>query len=140
MSLPRTAFAVTVSAALALTLSSCSLIGNFTRNIPNSDTVDPGDSELVGTEWSGTDSDGDTWGFEFQDDGTIGLTYDGNSWDDASDTWVLAGDSLTISVAFDEGVAVMTGDYNGLGQPIDLDGQETSDQGTATWTVTITQD
>lgn len=67
------------------------------------------DYDLTGTSWSGTDSDGDFWAFEFQPDGTVGLTYEGDSWDEDIDTWEVSGGTLTITTVFDQGDVVFTG-------------------------------
>lgn len=126
------------ASALAL-LAAASLSGcNIQRLLPSGDRVDPasgGGADLVGTSWSGTDSDGDSWAFDFQEDGTVGLTFAGNSFDDPSDVWKVDGGTLTISVQFDEGEAVLAGGYDEGATSIDLDGT----QGDLTWTVTITQ-
>ncbi len=123
----------TVLAAIVLTLL-VSLSGCFFAPSTNGGgTTDTG-ATVSGTTWGGTDSDGDTWLFEFQPDNTVGLTYNGDSYDDTSDTWALAGGNLTITIAFSDGVATMTGPFSG-GNSINLDGS----QGAATWTVTITK-
>lgn len=88
-------------------------------------------ADLDGTAWGGTDSDGDVWGVVFQSDGTIGLTYNGNEYDDPTDTWVLDGSDLTISVAFNDGDVTMVGDYDG-GDSIDLDASFTGGDFTLT--------
>ena len=75
-------------------------------------------------------------GILFQDDGTIGLTLNGNEYDDPTDTWAVADEMLTISIAFTTGVATMVGPYTDGATSIDLDGE----QGDATWTLTIEQD
>lgn len=65
--------------------------------------------DLTGTSWSGTDSVGDFWGFEFQSDGTVGLTYNADSYDDPADVWEVTDGALTVTTAFDEGDVVFTG-------------------------------
>jgi len=65
--------------------------------------------DLTGTSWSGTDSDGDFWAFEFQSDGTVGLTYLTDSWDEDIDVWEVSGGTLTITTVFDQGDVVFTG-------------------------------
>ena len=65
--------------------------------------------DLTGTSWSGTDSDGDYWAFEFQADGTVGLTYLTDSWDEDVDVWEVSGGTLTITTVFDQGDVVFTG-------------------------------
>lgn len=103
---------------------------------PGTDTGTDGGTELVGTQWSGVDSDGDSWGFEFQSDGTIGLTYNGNSYDDASDTWAVSGGQLDIHAAFDDGDMDLTGPYQSGATSVNLNGSYPG----GTFTLTITQD
>lgn len=91
-------------------------------------------SSLAGTSWSGTDSDGDTWGIDFQSDGTIGLDYNGSEYDDASDTWKVSGSTLAINVAFDDGAVGLTGPVGE--SSMDLDGTYTG----GTFTLTLTKD
>lgn len=88
-------------------------------------------SSLEGTAWGGTDSDGDVWGIVFQSDGTVGLTYNDNSFDDDTDTWVLDGSDLTINVAFSDGDVTLEGQYDG-GDAIELDGSFTGGDFTLT--------
>jgi|GEM_PF-915384 hypothetical protein len=78
--------------------------------------------ELVNTTWSGTDSDGDDWGFEFQSDGTVGLTFNGSSYDDDTDTWGLSGTTLRIHTVFVDGDYDFEGTYSGV-DTVDLDGR-----------------
>lgn len=93
------------------------------------------DTSLAGTSWAGTDSDGDTWELEFQADNSLAFTYNGESYDDASDTWALAGGTLTTTIVFSDGTATMTGPYAAGATSIDLNGS----QGDATWTLPITK-
>lgn len=58
----------------------------------------------------------------FQEDGTIGLNLNGNDYDDATDVWDVADGEITISIALARGEAVFTGDYDGIDQPMELDG------------------
>lgn len=92
--------------------------------------------ELVGTTWSGTDSDGDEWGFEFQDGGGVALTFNGDEFDDDSDVWKVEEGVIVIGIAFETGVATLTGPYTRDTTVIDLEGE----QGDATWTLTIEKD
>ncbi|MEN9620430.1 MAG: hypothetical protein RL499_623 [Actinomycetota bacterium] len=89
--------------------------------------------ELVGTTWTGTDSDGDRWGFEFQQGGGVGLTFNDGVYDDDSDVWKVENGTIVIGIAFDSGVATLTGPYTRDATSIDLDGE----QGEFTWTLTI---
>lgn len=120
--------AIALSLALVAGTSACSLIPGLAPEA----TGEP----LIDTTWSGTDSDGDEWGLLFEADGTVGLTYNGNEYDDATDTWRVANNTLTISIAFSEGVATMTGPYSDGATSVDLEGS----QGSASWTLTIRQD
>ena len=80
------------------------------------------ESELVGTTWAGIDSDGDSWELEFQRDGTLGLTYEGGSYDDPSDVWSHTGSTVTMHVAFDDGAVDMVGTYAGLRADMETQG------------------
>ncbi len=121
--------ATTLSLSLVIAVSGCASIEQL---FAGPSTGEP----LIGTSWSGTDSDDDEWGIAFQDDGTIGLTLNGNEYDDPTDTWVVADETLTISIAFTTGVATMVGPYTDGATTIDLEGE----QGDASWTLTIEQD
>lgn len=92
--------------------------------------------ELVGTTWSGTDSDGDEWGFGFQEDGGVALTFNGDEFDDDSDIWKVEDGVIVIGIAFETGVATLTGPYTRDTTSIDLEGE----QGDITWTLTIQKD
>jgi len=127
-----TAFAGLAIAAAALT--GCAFIPSI-PGASSGDGSDPGsESELAGTTWTGTDSDGDMWGLEFQSDGTVGLTYNGDGFDDAGDVWAQAGDTVTIHIGFDDGDIEMIGQYEGLDAPMETAG--TYDGGTFTVTLT----
>ena len=120
--------------ALSLSLAGCAAPPKPTTNTDTgsgSTAVD-----LSGSKWSGTDSDGDTWAFEFQSDGTVGLTYDGSSYDDAGDTWKTSGSTLTLHIGFDDGNTTLTGPYSAK-PTIDLDG--TVDGKDHPFTLTITK-
>jgi hypothetical protein len=93
-------------------------------------------TDLAGTSWTGTDSDGDFWAFEFQNDGTLAFSFNEDSYDDATDVWTLSGDALHLSIAFTDGEATFDGTYTEGASSVDLAGK----QGEAEWTVTITQD
>jgi hypothetical protein len=88
--------------------------------------------DITGTTWSGTDSDGDYWAFDFQSDGSVGLTYNEDTYDDPADQWVVAGGTLTITTVFDQGNVVFVGAVNE--SAINL--SETYPGGTATLTIT----
>lgn len=126
----------TASAALLLlaSLTACfGLPGLPGGNTGGNTGGDTGTVDLTGTSWSGVDSDGDSWGFEFQSDGTVGLTYNDDSYDDASDTWNVSGETLAIHVAFSDGDVDLAGPV--AEGSIDLDGTYTG----GTFTLTITE-
>jgi hypothetical protein len=125
MTIRRTLATASATLLLLASLTACSLL-------PGGGTTDT--SGLAGTSWSGTDSDGDVWGIDFQSDGTIGLDYNGNEYDDASDTWKVSGGTLAIHVAFTDGDVDLTGPV--AADSIDLDGTYTG----GTFTLTITKD
>lgn len=92
--------------------------------------------ELVGTTWSGTDSDDDEWGIAFQEGGGVGLTFNGAEYDDDSDVWTVENGTIVIGIAFETGIATMTGAYTRDATSIDLEGS----QGDLSWTLTIEKD
>jgi hypothetical protein len=92
--------------------------------------------ELVGTTWSGTDSDGDEWGIEFQANGGLAFSYNEGSYDDDTDRWTVENGQIAIAIAFETGAASLTGPYTRDATSIDLDGE----QGDVTWTLTIEKD
>jgi len=122
-------FAAALSLSLVIAVSGCS---NLTQLLAGPSTGEP----LIGTSWSGTDSDGDDWVILFQEDGTVGLTFGESEYDDATDTWAVTDETLTISIAFTTGVATMVGPYTDGATSIDLAGE----QGDLSWTVTLEQD
>lgn len=121
-------------AAVVLTLL-VSLSGCFLIPSTGGSSGGSTDTTLAGTSWTGTDSDGDTWVFDFQADNTLGFTLNTDSYDDATDTWTVAGGTLTITIEFTDGTAKMVGPYSSGATSISLVGT----QDTATWTVDITQ-
>jgi hypothetical protein len=58
------------------------------------------DSELAGTNWTGTDAADNTLDLVLEEDGTVLLNdLNGNGpFDDATDTWTLDGDQITIFI------------------------------------------
>lgn len=120
---------ILITAALALTLvvgtSGCAQIGE----VLNPSTGE----ELIGTSWSGSDSDGDEWGFEFQRDGGVALTFNGDEFDDDSDVWKVENGVIVIGIAFETGAATLTGAYTRDTAVIDLEGE----QGDVAWTLRI---
>jgi hypothetical protein len=125
----------TIAAAAGALLLVASLTACFSLPIPGGNTGGGSDTDLVGTTWSGVDSDGDSWGIEFQSDETIGLTYNDSAYDDASDTWSLDGSTLSIHVAFSDGDVDLVGDYDG-GDVVDFDGSYAG----GGFTLTLTRD
>lgn len=121
--------AAALSLSLVIAVSGCSAIEQL---LAGPSTGEP----LIGTSWTGTDSDGDEWGILFQEDGTVGLTFGGAEYDDSTDTWVVAEETLTISIAFTTGVATMVGPYTDGATSIDLVGE----QDDASWTLTLEQE
>lgn len=139
MTIRRTVATASAAVLLLASLTACFGIPGLPGGNPGGDPGgDPGGgtdtSELSDTSWSGVDSDGDAWGLEFQSDGTIGLNYNGDAYDDASDTWAVSGETLAIHVAFTDGDVDMTGPV--AADSIDLDGSYTG----GTFTLTITKD
>lgn len=137
MTMLRSVSLVSLTAALVVGLSGCF---GFPGGLLNQGSADPAaggnasaEDALAGTTWDGVDSDGDSWVLEFQEDRTLGFTFNGDSYDDASDTWGVAGSTLTVSIVFNDGIATMSGPYEAGDSTIDLDGE----QGDALWTLTI---
>jgi hypothetical protein len=122
----------TASTALLLLVSLTACFGGLpTTGTPNGGGTTT-DFDLTGTSWSGTDSDGDFWGFEFESDGTVGLTYNSDTYDDPADKWAVSGGTLTITAQFDQGEVKFVG-------PVDessINLAETYPGGTATLTIT----
>jgi hypothetical protein len=120
------------TAALAFALvagtSGCSQVSEFL----NPSTGE----ELQSSTWSGIDSDGDAWAFEFQPGGGVAVTYNDGAYDDDSDRWAVENGTIAIVIAFDTGVANLTGPYTRDATTLDLEGT----QGDVTWTLTIDQD
>jgi hypothetical protein len=140
MTIRRTLATASAALLLLVSLTACfGLPGLPGGGNPGGEPEPGGGSEatdLVGTNWSGTDSDGDFWAFEFQEDQTVAFTFNEDSYDDATDVWSLSGDDLHISIAFTDGEATFDGTYTAGASSIDLAGKQV----TAEWTVTITKD
>jgi len=92
--------------------------------------------ELVGTTWSGTDSDEAAWVLEFQEGGGVGLTFAEGVYDDDSDVWKVENGVIVIGIAFETGIANLTGAYSRDATSLDLEGR----QGDVTWNLTIEKD
>jgi hypothetical protein len=131
----RTLTTLSLAALVAASLTSCSLLPNPLGGGGSDNAEAPNaDSELIGTTWVGTDSDGDSWEFELQSDGTVGLTYNDSDYDDPADVWFQSGSQLRINVAFDDGDVDLNGVYTDLDSAIDLAGSY--DGGSFSLTVT----
>lgn len=128
MSRARILTTAVVALALVVGTSGCAQIAE----VLNPSTGE----ELIGTSWSGTDSDGDDWGFEFQRGGGVALTFNGDEFDDDSDVWKVEEGAISIGIAFETGVATLTGPYTRDTTVIDLEGV----QGDITWTLRIEKD
>ncbi len=122
---------------LATAALAVALVAGTTGCAQISEVLNPSTGEeLVGTSWSGTDSDGDAWGFEFQDGGGVALTFNDGVYDDDSDVWKVENGTIVIGIAFDSGVATLTGPYTRDTTTIDLEGE----QDEFTWTLRIEKD
>jgi len=129
---PRIVSGIAAFVLLGTALTGCAFIPSF----PGAASGDgeQTESELAGTTWTGVDSDGDSWGLELESDGTVGLTYNGEQYDDSGDVWAQAGDTVTFHLGFDDGDIDMIGQYEGLDAPMEATG--TYDGGTFTITLT----
>ena len=136
MNIRRTLATAAASLLLITSLTACFGLPSIPGNNGGGDPAGTTETDLVGTSWSGTDSDGDFWAFEFQEDQTVAFTFGTDSYDDATDVWSLSGDDLHISLAFVDGEATFDGTYTEGASSIDL----AAEQGTAEWTVTLTKD
>jgi hypothetical protein len=135
MTIRRTLGTASATLLLLASLTACFGLPGLPGGNTGGDTGGgTGTIDLTGTTWSGVDSDGDSWGIEFQGDGTIGLDYNDEAYDDASDTWTMNGDTVAIHVAFTDGDVDMSGAV--AEDSIDLDGTYTG----GTFTLTLTQD
>ena len=125
---------MTVRRTLATASTALLLLASLTACFGGLPTTGGGDTtfDITGTSWSGTDSDGDFWAFEFESDGTVGLTYNSDTYDDPADHWAVSGGTLTITAQFDQGEVKFVG-------PVDdssINLAETYPGGTATLTIT----
>jgi hypothetical protein len=134
----RTAAAVPLAGASLLLLTSCFLTPTPAPNAtptPTATTSGNG-QELIDTTWSGTDSDGDDWVFEFQEDGTVAVDLNGSANDDDRDIWTVSGTEIVISVTGGDrfGEIIHTGEYSGLEEPMELDVRTSVGE---SWTLTL---
>lgn len=80
-----------------------------------------GSTPITGT-WSGTDSDNDNWEIEFQSDGTLGVSFNGDYTDVPEDTWTQSGTTINMTVTgFENGDVTFSGTYDG-GTSLPLNG------------------
>lgn len=110
------------------------ILGFIIATVVDSLNTAGSETELVGTSWTGTDSEGTETTFDFFDDNRVDVTFAGTSYEDPQDSWhLLADGELVISVVFDTGTAIYRGDYLDYYTPIDLNvtGLETE------WTLTV---
>lgn len=139
MKISRILVVPAIAASLALALSGCfgSILGGGSNGGTTGGTTDTTSTDVTGTSWSGTDSAGDFTVLEFQADGTVGVTYNDNTYDDAGDTWSQSGSTVTavIFIDSDRGNATYTGNVSGT----TLDMSAVTDNGEG-WTVTLTKD
>lgn len=135
MTIRRTLATASATLLLLASLTACFGLPGLPGGNTGGDTGGDTDTlDLTGTSWSGVDSDTDAWAFDFQSDGTVGLTYNGDSYDDASDTWVLTGETVAIHVAFSDGAVDLIGPVSET--EIDLAGSYSG----GTFTLTLTKD
>lgn len=121
MRISRTLAPAAIAAVLALALTGC--FGNLLGGGGSTPATD-----LTGTSWSGVDSDGDATTFGFEADGTVALTFKGEAFDDASDTWSQSGNAVTVNIYFNDtiGTAVYTGDVAGESMNLTAVGEDGS--------------
>ncbi len=126
----------------AFTLAGCSLLSPSTPTTP--DTPDTPDvpaitvEDLNDTTWSGTDSGDTDTTFILHEGGSTAVTFNGNEYDDAGDTWELEGTTVTITIYNVEGKgdATYVGEVADAAGPIDLDVSFTDVDETRTLTIT----
>lgn len=134
MTIRRTLSTASVALLLIAALTACFSIPGVPTN-PGGGGGETETADLTGTTWSGTDSDGDDWGFEFQSDGTLGLEFNSEPFDDPADTWTQTGSAVTLHVTgFEDGDIDFTGTYDG-GSSIAL----TGDYAGRPFTLTLTE-
>jgi hypothetical protein len=80
------------------------------------------DATTLSGTWNGEDSDGDVWEIDFQADGTLGISFNGDFSDVAEDTWTQDGTAIEMTVTgFENGDVTFTGNYDG-GSSLPLNG------------------
>ena len=133
----RTAAAVPLAVAVLFMLTSCFLTPTPVPNDTPTPTATGVGQELIDTTWTGTDSEGDDWTYTFQEDGTVRISLNDQTFDDDSDVWSVSETEIVISVnGGDEfGDIIHTGEYLGLDEPMALNVRTTV--GERTWTIEI---
>jgi hypothetical protein len=134
----RATTATGIAVAALFALSGCFAIPNLTPDAtPSLRASDGSGAELIDTTWQGTDSDGDQWVYTFQEDHTVAVTYNGDSYDDPDDVWTVSGTAISISVYGGDtfGDVIHTGEYTGLDNPMELNVRTTV--GDFTWTISL---
>lgn len=122
---------------LTTALLTLALVGATSGCAQISEVLNPSTGEeLVGTTWSGTDSDGDDWSFEFQQGGGVAVGFNDGQYDDDSDIWKVENGVIVIGIAFETGIATLTGPYTRDTTTIELEGEQEE----FTWTLTIERD
>ncbi len=135
MATPHRLRALAVGSALAFALGALVGCAPGTAAETDSPTSAPAApslpaSELAGTTWGGTDSDGDAWILELEADGTVAWTFEFDpqglaevtTGGDVGDTWSHEGGTVTIHLEFDDGPVEFTGVYVGPDAPIEAVG------------------
>lgn len=143
MKISRTIVGTAIAATVALSLTGCfgNLLGGGSTGGStggsSGTSTETSSVDVTGTSWSGTDSFGDFTILEFQADGTVGVTYNDQSYDDPQDTWSQSGDTVTavIYIDSDRGNATYVGDVSGT--TLDMSAETENGE---TWTVTLTQE
>jgi len=125
MPTPRTAVLV-LAASAVVALTGCTAA-----------TAEPTDA-LTGTTWSGVDSLDRETTFHFQPDGTVRVSYFGDTFDDELDTWKLSGTSLTVDIY--QGDAAGTATYVGQLTEAGLALNATTDASNESFTVQLTEE
>lgn len=134
-----------IAAASLLALTGCFQLPpvgetTTTQGPDGSTAPDGGDAtvDLTETVWSGEDSAGNSMNLEFEADGTILLNdWNGQNWDESSDTWEVAGDQITIFVSGIENIESLT--YTGNAQLGEMQLTGVDGTGDSGYDLTLTQ-
>ncbi|MDR7232887.1 hypothetical protein [Agrococcus sp. BE272] len=107
---------------------------------PSGDGGDTGSAsvDLADTAWSGEDAAGNTMDLVLEGDGTVLLNdWNGQNWDEAGDTWEVAGDQITIFIGGIENIQSLT--YTGTAQLETMELTGVDGNGDSGYDVTLTQ-